>query len=210
MSLFQTRLPLLCTSLALLISVYAYIPNVYALQDVVKTGINPETNLKFWLFDNDGFFLKLTQRLPDQTRAYFEARGFDQASAEIAGTSCIFQSMIKNTGTDSGVLINADLSEWKVVSGEASKSMLLREYWQKLWQDRKQSQAAKVAFEWSLLPTRVQYDVNDYNWGMSSYGLLPGSHFDLLFSWTKEGKQYNGMISDVICSEDIHPDPPPQ
>lgn len=182
----------------------------HADEAVIKHGEDPATGLKSWLFDNDGFYLKLTQRLPDQTRAYFEARGFDQASAEIAATSCFFQSMIKNTGTDSGVLINADLSEWKVVSGEASKSMLLREYWQKLWQDRKQSQAAKVAFEWSLLPTRVQYDVNDYNWGMSSYGLLPGSHFDLLFSWTKEGKQYNGMISDVICSEDIHPDPPPQ
>ncbi|HDH08587.1 MAG TPA: hypothetical protein ENG96_03800 [Gammaproteobacteria bacterium] len=179
----------------------------FADEPVVETGENPETRLKYWLYDNNGFFLKLTQRLPDQTRAYFEARGFDQASSDIAGTSCIFQTMIKNTGTDSGVVMNADLSEWKVVSGGNSKSLLLREYWKKRWLDRKQSQSASVAFEWSLLPTNIQYDVNDYNWGMSSYGLPPGSHFDLLFSWTRKGEHYNGKISDVICPDDIHPEP---
>ena len=99
----------------------------FADEQVIEHGEDPATGLKYWLWDNNGFYLKLTQRLPDQTRAYFEARGFDQASAEITATSCIFQSMIKNTGKDSGVLINADLSEWKVVSGEGSKSMLLRE-----------------------------------------------------------------------------------
>ncbi len=179
----------------------------YANEPVIETGENPETRLKYWLYDHDGFFLRLTQRLPDQTRGFFEARGFDQASAEIAATSCLFQTMIKNTGTDSGITVNAELSDWKVVSGGYSTSMLLREYWQKLWLERKQPQSARVAFEWSLLRSSIQYDVNDYNWGMSSYGLPPGSRFDLLFSWTRKEIKYNRKIPDVICPDDIHPDP---
>lgn len=179
----------------------------FASESLIETGENPETRLRYWLYDNNGFYLKLTQRLPDQTRAYFEARGFDQASAEIAGTSCFFQTMIKNSGTDPGVIMETELSDWEVVTGNNRKPMLLRQYWQKFWLERKQPQSARVAFEWSLLPSSIQYDVSDYNWGMSSYGLPPGSHFDLLFSWTRKGIKYNGKISDVICPDDIHPEP---
>lgn len=179
-------------------------------EPVIKYGEDPVTGLKSWLWDNDGFFLELKQRLPDQTRAYFESRGFDQGSTEIAATSCLFQTMMKNSSSGSSVRLTADLNEWQVVSGNTKQPMLLREYWQKLWLDREQSESARIAFEWSLLPTKVQYDINDYNWGMSSYGLPPGSQFDLLFSWYRNGKKYNGRINNVICAEDIHPDPPPQ
>jgi len=179
----------------------------YADEAVIKKAENPETGLKSWLWDNNGFYLELTQRLPDQTRGYFESRGFDLASTEIAGTSCIFQTMIKNSGTDPSIIITADLNEWQVVSGEMKKPMLLREYWQILWLDRDQSESARIAFEWSLLPTKVEYEINDYNWGMSSYGLPPGSHFDLEFSWYSNGEKFSGKISDVVCPDDIHPEP---
>ncbi len=187
-----------------------YSTQLCAAEAVVKHGEDPVTGLKSWLWDNDGFFLELKQRLPDQTRAYFESRGFDKASTEIAANSCVFQTMLKNTSSDSSDHLTADLNEWQVVSGNTKQAMLLREYWQKLWLDRGQSESARIAFEWSLLPTKVQYDINDYNWGMSSYGLPPGSQFDLLFSWYRNGKKYNGRINNVICAEDIHPDPPPQ
>jgi len=182
----------------------------YADETIVKHGEDPTTGLKSWLWDNNGFYLELTQRLPDQTRGYFESRGFDRASTEIAGTSCIFQTMIKNSGTDPSVVITADLNEWQVISGEMKKSMLLREYWQKLWLDRNQSESAKIAFEWSLLPTKVEYKINDYNWGMSGYGLPPGSHFDLEFSWYSNGEKFSGRINDVVCPDDIHPEPAAQ
>jgi hypothetical protein len=195
--------------LALMLAVFCSMQS-YADETIVKHGEDPTTGLKSWLWDNGGFYLELTQRLPDQTRGYFESRGFDNASTEIAGTSCIFQTMIKNSGTDSSVVITADLDEWQVISGNTIKPMLLREYWQKLWLDRNQSESAKIAFEWSLLPTKVKYEINDYNWGMSSYGLVPGSRFDLLFFWYQDGKKFNGRINDVICPDDIHPEPAAQ
>ena len=179
----------------------------FADEAFIKRDEDSATGLKSWLWDNNGFYLELTQRLPDQTRGYFESRGFDLASTEIAGTSCIFQTMIKNSGADASKIITADLTEWRVISAEVKKPMLLREYWQKLWLDRGQSESARIAFEWSFLPTKVEYEINDYNWGMSSYGLPPGSHFDLLFSWYSNGEKFNGRINDVACPEDIHPEP---
>ena len=182
----------------------------YANEPVIERGEDPVTGLKYWLWDNDGFLLRLTQRLPDQTRAYFEARGFDEASAETAAMSCIFQTLIKNTGTKPAEKISADIREWQVISGDVSKPLLHREYWRKYWLEHKQPESARVAFEWSLLPESVEYDINDYNWGMSSYGLPPGSHFDLIFSWQSQGKKYSGRINNIACSDDIHPEPPEQ
>lgn len=195
--------------LALMLAVFCSMQS-YADETIVKHGEDPTTGLKSWLWDNGSFYLELTQRLPDQTRGYFESRGFDNASTEIAGTSCIFQTMIKSSGTDPSVVITADLDEWQVISGNTIKPMLLREYWQKLWLDRNQSESAKIAFEWSLLPTKVKYEINDYNWGMSSYGLVPGRRFNLLFYWYQNGKKFNGRINDVICPDDIHPEPAAQ
>lgn len=176
----------------------------------VERGEDPTTGLKYWLWDHDGFYLRLTQRLPDQTRAYFEARGFNQASAEILATSCIFQTMVKNSGREPGQIVNAKLSDWQVVSDGKRQPMLLREHWRKTWQQNKLPESALIALEWSLLPSQIIYDINDYNWGMSSYGLPPGSSFDLIFNWTRNGKSYQGRINDVICAEDIHLDPPRQ
>lgn len=176
----------------------------------VERGEDPATGLKYWLWNHDGFYLRLTQRLPDQTRAYFEARGFNQAAAEILATSCIFQTMVKNSGEEPGQIVNAKLSEWQVLSDGKRQPMLHREYWRETWQQNNLPESALIALEWSLLPSQIIYDINDYNWGMSSYGLPPGSSFDLIFNWTRNGKSKQGRINDVICAEDIHPDPPRQ
>ena len=197
-------------ALALLFITASMISQSPASEPVIEHGEDPVTGLKYWLWDNDGFYLRLTQRLPDQTRAYFEARGFDKESADIAGTSCIFQTMTKNSGNSPSESITADLSDWQVISGDSSKPLLHREYWRKRWIERQQPEPARVAFEWSLLPASLQYDISDYNWGMSSYGLAPGSHFDLVFSWNSQGKTHKGRINNVVCPPDIHPEPPAQ
>jgi hypothetical protein len=176
----------------------------------IERGADPVTGLKYWQWNQDGFYLRLTQRLPDQTRGYFEARGFDQESSELLAMSCLFQSMAKNTGNDSSGPLISDLSSWYVISGEKRQPLLLREYWQNIWKQRKIPDSARIGFNWSLLPSLLQYDINDYNWGMTSYGLAPGSQFDLHFSWTVNGRTYNGKINDLVCPDDIHPDPPPQ
>ncbi len=172
----------------------------------VTTGENPDTGLRYWQWHAGDLLLKLTQRLPDQTRAFFLARGFNAKQSDMIATSCVFQSMMKNTGKNS--VIELDLSKWKVTHGGQQQTLHTREVWTKLWQQQKADMAAQIAFEWSLLPTRQTYLGDDYNWGMSSYGLKPGSRFDLYFSWQRNGINHHGRINGIECPADIHPEPP--
>ncbi len=63
----------------------------YAGDDEVEQGVIEETGLRYWEWHADGVLFRLTQRLPDQTRAFLQARGFDSDSAELVATSCTFE-----------------------------------------------------------------------------------------------------------------------
>jgi hypothetical protein len=58
-----------------------------------------------------------------------------------------------------------------------------------------------------LLPTQQEYAPDDYNWGMTSYGLPPGSEFDLVFAWHRGEQNFGGQIAGIECAPDIHPEP---
>ena len=173
-------------------------------------GAAPDTGLKFWHWEDQGVLLELKQRLPDQTRGFFEARGFDQVSANKAGTACIFQTMLRNTGSADSGRVDIDLTQWQVSSGDSKTPMLLREDWNRIWKESpaQLAEPSRLAFEWSLLPTKQEFDPGDYNWGMTSYGLPPGSRFDLELNWLRIGEHHHGRIENIECPDDIHPEPP--
>jgi hypothetical protein len=58
---------------------------------VVNTGIDAEVQLPYWEVVEHGISMRLVQRLPDQTRGFFEARGFSVADSELIAQSCVFQ-----------------------------------------------------------------------------------------------------------------------
>ncbi|MDH3407704.1 MAG: hypothetical protein OEM48_12395, partial [Gammaproteobacteria bacterium] len=64
--------------------------------------------------------------------------------------------------------------------------------------------SARLAFEWSLLPTRQRYRSGDYNWGMSVFSLKPGDEFDLDIVWHQDGKKRSVLLKGVRCAPDIH------
>jgi len=171
----------------------------------VTTGKNPDTGLRYWQWHSGDLLLKLTQRLPDQSRAFFMARGFTAEQANMIATNCAFQSMMKNTGSDS--VIKLDLSQWTVKHNNQQHSLRTREVWKPVWKKLKADPAAQIAFEWALLPTHQTYHTDDYNWGLSSYGLPPGSVFDLSFNWQRNGKTLHGQIKNIQCPVDIQQEP---
>lgn len=173
----------------------------------LSTGEAPETGLRYWHWEEAGIAFRLTQRLPDQTRAFFAARGFDKSTRERIALSCVFQSEFRNIADSSSPPVEYDLSEWRIhVDGE-SRPLMVRETWQRIWQEYDVSRAAKIAFEWALLPTYQEYQSQDYNWGMTAYGLPPGSEFDLVFHWQRGDKQFTRRIENIECAPDIHPEP---
>ncbi len=175
---------------------------------VVNTGTDAEARLPYWEIVEPGVSIRIVQRLPDQTRGFFQARGFSVADSELIAQSCVFQTVFRNLApATEPVMIEYNLNEWVVQTAGAEGRMKTREDWRKIWTGRRASQAAQLAFEWGLLPTRQTYGPGDYNWGMSVYGLAPGTEFALDVVWRQNGERRTARLNGVRCAPDIHPQP---
>jgi hypothetical protein len=174
----------------------------------VTQGTDPEAQLPYWEIVEEGMSLRLVQRLPDQTRGYFLARGFDAEQADMIALGCVFQAVFTNTATPKqGGDVEYNLRDWVVRAGGGHHGLKTREDWRSVWVARHVSKPAQIAFEWSLFPTRQVYRPGDYNWGMTVFGLPPGSAFDLEVVWRQPGKTRSARIEGMHCAEDLHVEP---
>ena len=170
----------------------------------VTTGTDEQAQLPFWEWKSANMQLRLVQRLPDQTRAFFAGRGFSPSDVEQIAQSCVFQSIYKNIShPDEKLTINYDLSQWQVIHKGKVSGLKLRETWTQQWQQQKVPSAAIIAFQWSLLPTQQTYQAADFNWGMTIFNLPPGSVFDLKLIWRENDIIYTGNIPKITCAPDI-------
>ena len=174
----------------------------------VVRGSDSETGLSHWRWVSKGISVELIQRLPDQTRAFFLGRGFTAEAANAIALGCVFQTIFKNTahGNDA-TAIEYNMADWRVHAPSGTRPPKLKEVWARQWENDGLSQASRVAFHWSLLPTQQRFEPGDYNWGMSSYGLPPGSRFDLELVWYRNGVREVGLLRDVECPEDVQLEP---
>jgi hypothetical protein len=171
-------------------------------------GIDPEAGLPFWAWVEPPVEIRLIQRLPDQTRGFFIARGFSSTAADRIARSCVFQSIQRNrgSGTDAPVM-EVDLTQWRVVPEDepatsARPPLALKEEWDREWRAAGESERARVAFRWSLFPTRQTFRGGDYNWGMISFGVPTGTRFDLKLAWTLDGEPQEAVLRGVACAPD--------
>ena len=178
----------------------------FCAQAEVATGIDADAGLPYWELSEPGMSVRLVQRHPDQTRAFFLARGFSREDVELIAQSCVFQTIVRNTApVTSSTTLEYDLSAWRVQIADEALVMKSREIWAKIWAEREIAKPARIAFEWALLPTRQRYNPGDYNWGMSVFGLRPNSHFDLALNWTQSGKPHTAVIRGIHCAADVLP-----
>jgi len=174
----------------------------------VSTGIDQTAQLPFWEWRNQTVSIRLVQRLPDQSRAYFVARGFSSADAERIAQSCVFQTVFKNiAAADSDTVIRYDLTEWRIRLADSSRSLKVKHQWLHEWEQSQAPKKAQIAFSWSLLPTRQQYRPGDYNWGMTTYNLPPGQRFDLKLVWYQNEQNQTAVIPDLQCAADVEIQP---
>ena len=78
--------------------------------------------------------------------------------------------------------------------------MRTRQQWDTYPRSRDVEPAAVSALRWSPLPTEQVFAAGDLNWGMSSFGLAPGSRFDLFFELMIAGERVAGTITAVECA----------
>lgn len=171
-------------------------------------GIDPEAGLPYWTWEDPPVEIRLIQRLPDQTRGFFIARGFSRAAADRIAGSCVFQSIQRNRGRDvAGPVMEVDLTRWRLTPSDGAepspRPIALKEDWDKEWKAAGESEAARVAFRWSLFPTRQTFRGGDYNWGMISFGVPPGTRFDLTLAWTLDGEPQQAVLRGVVCAPEL-------
>ena len=171
---------------------------------VVETDINTDTQLKNWKLTDGALSLELIQRPPDQTRAFFQARGFPKTIANDIGTQCVFQAIGKNTATKiQGHSVSYDLHDWRLVVDGNDRGIKLKQKWDSEWTDNDISMAARVAFRWATFPTQQSFETGgDYNWGMITFGLPPGSVFDLQLVWEQDKRVKTQWIRQIECPAD--------
>ncbi len=171
--------------------------------DISKTQ-NEETGLIGWKLKQESMELELVQRLPDQTRAFFLARGFPAGIADDLGRSCIFQTILRNTGVDAGTspTLTVSLKDWQLSHDGTSRPLKLKEVWDQEWSGTLVSKSARLAFRWATFPSIQTFQPGDYNWGMISFDLAPGMRFDLLLVWNEGDKKHSARIENLICAPD--------
>lgn len=148
--------------------------------------------------------VELQALLQDQTVAFYLARGFPAAvAADFARRGCVFRATIGSVaeGHDDPV-IDLDLKSWKVQAGGAAQSFPIQADWDTEWKRTGVAESARIAFRWALFPPRQSFSAGDHNWGMMTFGLPPGSRFDLLLRWREDGAERAGRIDGLECAPD--------
>lgn len=181
----------------------------------VDSVVDTTTGLKSWKLLQSGLELQLVQRLPDQTRGFYQGRGFTKQQADEIATQCVLQTIVKNTGakkTDEAISIS--LKTWRLKKinsnhkNDITQGIKLKEEWAEQWsaiKDKKKQvkQSARIAFKWSTFPSEQTFEPGgDYNWGMISFGLAPGEIFDLHVFWQTTRQSHEKWIRNIQCPED--------
>jgi hypothetical protein len=160
-------------------------------------SISDETGLATWETENRGIHFRLTQISREQAQAFMLARGMDAKSAdEFAGT-CVFMSVLRN---DSKKPIKYCLAEWRYAPIDDTPQLMLTKHdWLARWQPRNFSKPVKTAFEWSQFPVEQTFSPGDWNQGMTTYEIPPGTRFDVTYRWWQGGKLHEGTLRNVEC-----------
>ncbi|MCK5649153.1 MAG: hypothetical protein KAI22_09755 [Gammaproteobacteria bacterium] len=176
----------------------------------VITNMDESTKLKSWILVQSGLELQLIQRLPDQTRGFFQGRGFNQQQADDIATQCVLQTIVKNTASKkTKQAISISLKEWRVKVNGQIQSVKLKEDWAKQWaaiedENLQVKKSAQIAFRWATFPSEQTFEPGgDYNWGMISFALQPGETFDLHVFWQTGSQANDEWIRDIECPKDI-------
>ena len=100
----------------------------------------------------DGVEITVAARTPEQTRAFYEARGFPpDALRELAG-AC-FMTIGVHNGRNGTVWLEP--AAWRFVTDDGQPVRQIgREHWEARWQALGVPAAARAAFGWTQLPVR--------------------------------------------------------
>ncbi len=151
----------------------------------------------------DGFRIETQALVHDQVRGFFTGRGFDEAGLSIlVNEACLFRSSIGNAETDPNAPgITIDQNDWRIFVGGEERKLRTRSDWPPVWDRLGVDVEQRVAFKWALFPAYQEFAPNDYNWGMITFGLAPGTQFDLEIVWRQDGEKRTKRFEGMECAK---------
>lgn len=161
--------------------------------------IDSDTGAGTWEIDAQGVHFSLTQILPEQAQAFFVNRGFTLKQIEPYTSSCVYMTVVRNDnapGTTHFISNN-----WSVlVDGKPHPLVSVNSWLQRLTVNGA-NKPALIAFRWAQFPPEQEYEPKgNWNQGMLSVGLPPGSQFDVIARWDIGGKSYEAKLQGVQCA----------
>ena len=170
-----------------------------AANDQVHT-IDQETGIETWSNKQHGVTFSLTQILPDQARAFYVNRGFTLEQIEPYATACIYMTVLRNE--DAPGVISYVQQDWSIVSEQGTHPPMKITDWMDRLRGSGANQSAMIAFRWAQFPPKQQYEPGgDWNQGMLTTGLAPGSIFDAVARWELNGRIYENKLTGVRCAK---------
>ena len=165
-----------------------------------SSHISSTTGAKTWEIHNEGVHFSLTQLLPEQLRAFYVNRGFSLTQIESYASSCVYMTVLRNDNAPG--VIHYISNNWKVVFENNSHEMMSIDQWIKRLSAMGVKKSAMIAFRWAQFPAEQEYRPGgDWNQGMLSVGLPPGSQFDISANWNIGEKEYEATLTEVLCAE---------
>ncbi|MBU4499863.1 MAG: hypothetical protein KKG40_06600 [Gammaproteobacteria bacterium] len=164
------------------------------------SSIDAETGLTTWQTESQGIQVRLTQISPDQTRSFYQARGFSPAAAERYASECVFMTVVRNIGDTP---IQHRLADWRYESaGAPPRAIRSKTEWERIWKQLGAAESARIAFTWAQFPDTQTFAPDDWNQGMTSYSVPRGDQFDLRFVWRTGGTIHSGILEQVKCAHE--------
>ena len=153
---------------------------------------NNASGLLTWTSKDNGFSIELIQLLPDFVRAVYDKHGLPADEVERIAAYCDFGTIIQNTSQQQ---LSYRVSDWRYIdkSGKAYP-VKTKAQWLEEWRK------AGVTFAWTLLPGSGDFGIGDWQQGFTTIQIDRNEKFDLVYTWTLDGKKHQGKIENMSCA----------
>ncbi|HUW76745.1 MAG TPA: hypothetical protein VMV70_08685 [Gallionella sp.] len=153
---------------------------------------NSVSGLLTWTSNDDGFSIELIQLLPDFVRAVYDKHGLPADEVERIAGYCDFGTIIQNTSQQQ---LSYRVSDWRYIdkNGKAYP-VKTKAQWLEEWHK------AGITFAWTLLPGSGDFGIGDWQQGFTTIKIDRNEKFDLVYTWTLDGKKHQGKIENMSCA----------